>query len=122
MRLFTLQIFSQTAAEQRLRLLDDQGQLLGERSLPQADIERFVTEVEKDYRASRLDLSALGRRLYEWLDGPTERWLATLRAQHPIWRCMSMSRVACAICHGNCSTATLIFAAMPISVLPPSDR
>ena len=25
----------------------------------------------------------LGRRLYEWLDGPTERWLAGLRAQHP---------------------------------------
>ena len=82
MRLFTLQVFSQTATEQRLRLLDDQGKLFGERSLPQADIERFVTEVEKDYRASKLDLSALGRRLYEWLDGPTERWLAGLRAQH----------------------------------------
>jgi tetratricopeptide (TPR) repeat protein len=82
MQRFTFQIFAQTASEQRLRLLGEQGKLLGERSLPQADIERFVAEVEKDYRSSRLDLRDLGRRLYEWLDGPTERWLAGLRAQH----------------------------------------
>ncbi|MBL8253499.1 MAG: hypothetical protein JNJ76_07865, partial [Candidatus Competibacter sp.] len=83
MRQFTFQIFAQTAAEPRLRLLEEQGKLLGERSLPLADIERFIAEVEKDYRSSRLDLRGLGRRLYEWLDGPTERWLAGLRAQHP---------------------------------------
>ena len=46
MQLFTLQVFSQTATEQRLRLLDDQRKLFGERSLPQADIERFIAEVE----------------------------------------------------------------------------
>jgi hypothetical protein len=82
MQQFTFQIFAQTATEQRLRLLDEQGKLRDERSLPQADIERFVAEVEKDYRSSKLDLSRLGRRLYEWLDGPTERWLAELRKQH----------------------------------------
>ena len=42
MQRFIFQVFSQTATEQRLRLLDEQGKLLGERSLPQADIERLI--------------------------------------------------------------------------------
>ena len=42
MQRFIFQVFSQTATEQRLRLLDEQGKLLDERSLPQADIERLI--------------------------------------------------------------------------------
>lgn len=54
-------------------------QLLGERPLPQAELDAWIDQVERDYRTLGVDLLALGRRLHDWLDGPTERWIEQAR-------------------------------------------
>ncbi|MGH9839797.1 MAG: CHAT domain-containing protein [Blastocatellia bacterium] len=84
MNRLTFQVFAKTDHLSNLRLLDQHDNLIGERPLPNAEIEAFADEVKRAYRrgASAQELAALGRRLYEWLDGPTERWLAGLR-DHP---------------------------------------
>jgi tetratricopeptide (TPR) repeat protein len=55
------------------------GRLLGERPLPQAELDAWVAQIERDYRALGVDLLRLGRRLHDWLDGPTERWIEQAR-------------------------------------------
>jgi tetratricopeptide (TPR) repeat protein/CHAT domain-containing protein len=80
MRHHTIKVFQKTSDVALLRFLSPEGKLIGERELGLPDIERFAAEVESKYRVRSYDpaatLSALGRELYEWLDGPTMRWLA----------------------------------------------
>jgi CHAT domain-containing protein len=47
-----------------------------ERALDAADVSALIGFVEKNYRQTGGDLPGVGRRLYDWLDGPAERWLA----------------------------------------------
>ncbi len=61
-----------------LRFWED-GRLLGERPLPQAEVDARIAEIEREYRTAGVDLLTLGRRLYDWLDGPTERWIEQAR-------------------------------------------
>jgi hypothetical protein len=76
----TIKVFQKTAEITLLRFLSPEGKLIGERELSFPEIERFAAEVERKYRVLSYDptaaLPALGRELYEWLDGPTTRWLA----------------------------------------------
>jgi tetratricopeptide (TPR) repeat protein len=80
MQQHTIKVFQKTSEVALLRFLSPDGALIGERELDLSDIERFATEVEGRYQVLSYDptasLPALGRELYEWLDGPTTRWLA----------------------------------------------
>ena len=64
-----------------LRLVDPTGVPLGRRSLAPGEIDSLVDEVvatyDAAYRTPTHDLSGLGRRLFDWLDGSGERWLTT---------------------------------------------
>ena len=83
MREVRFEIFPQTSEQSLLRFYGPDGQMVGSRPLPKVEVDRFVAEVEAEYRTVSPDLAALGRRLYAWLDGPTERWLATARQGPP---------------------------------------
>src|SRR5262245_61402875 len=80
MRHHTIKVFQKTSEVALLRFLSLEGTLIGERELSLPDVERFAADVEDKYRVRPYDpaatLTALGRELYEWLDGPTTRWLA----------------------------------------------
>ncbi|MEE8170152.1 MAG: CHAT domain-containing protein, partial [Phycisphaerae bacterium] len=67
----------------RLRFLREDGGLLGERPLDKDQVDQLVTDVKEGYQRSSPDLAGLGRRLYEWLDGSSERWLAKARNGEP---------------------------------------
>ncbi len=69
-------VFPKTTSLSYLRLLDDTGKLLGERELDNAAINKLAEVVEKYYQRQMPELNVLGQHLYQWLDGPTERWLA----------------------------------------------
>ena len=69
-------VFGEGTESSRLRCYGADGQLQAERDLPANKIDELVDEVEKAYGTTSPDLQKLGRRLYAWLDGPTERWLA----------------------------------------------
>jgi len=56
-----------------LRFYDPDGRFIESR--PLAGISEFIDEVETGYATVSPNLERLGRRLYEWLDGPTERWM-----------------------------------------------
>jgi tetratricopeptide (TPR) repeat protein/CHAT domain-containing protein len=79
MQQHTIKVFQKTSEVALLRFLSPDGALIGERELSLSDIERFAAEVEGKYRVLSYDpratLPALGRELYEWLDGPITRWL-----------------------------------------------
>ncbi|MFH0982861.1 MAG: CHAT domain-containing protein [Planctomycetota bacterium] len=77
MRRYSFQVFRQDTDQPILRCLDADGRLIGQRPLARTDLAAFVREVEQGYQIANSDLPNLGRRLYEWLDGPTERWLAS---------------------------------------------
>jgi CHAT domain-containing protein len=80
MRHYTIKVFQKTSEVALLRFLSPEGTLIGERELNLPDIERFAADVEHKYRVRYYDREAtlpeLGRELYDWLDGPTTRWLA----------------------------------------------
>jgi tetratricopeptide (TPR) repeat protein len=82
MQQHTIKVFQKTSEVALLRFLSPDGAMIGERELSLSDIERFATEVEGRYRVLSYDptasLPALGRGLYEWLDGPATRWLAAV--------------------------------------------
>jgi hypothetical protein len=78
---YRLEIFARSNTQTLLRFLCPDGQLRGQRELPPADVETFVTEVECEYRKSIRALEDMGRRLHEWLDGPTPRWLVQAREE-----------------------------------------
>jgi hypothetical protein len=75
MRQHTFRIFAKTESASFLRLHGEDGRLLAERELSVSTVEQLVDQVEREYRTAMPNLVDLGRRLYEWLDGPTERWL-----------------------------------------------
>ncbi|HEX7242657.1 MAG TPA: CHAT domain-containing protein, partial [Longimicrobiaceae bacterium] len=68
-----MEVFSRTEDAATLRFYGTDGALVGTRELD--GLQGFIGEVEKGYRTRAPDLVSLGQRLYEWLDGPTERWL-----------------------------------------------
>jgi len=75
MRTFTFTVFAKTDKISTLRFLGPDGKAIGERDLAQEKIDALIREVESGYRVAAPRLEDLGTRLYEWLDGPTERWL-----------------------------------------------
>jgi hypothetical protein len=83
MKHYIFKIFPKSDKVSVLRFLASDGGLIGERELAIPDVQRFIDEVEASYRAAAPGLSDLGRRLYEWLDGSTERWLEKVRAGAP---------------------------------------
>jgi tetratricopeptide (TPR) repeat protein len=83
MRQVRFEVFAQTPEQSLLRFYGEDGRLIGDRPLSTAEVDRFVDEVEKSYGAVSPDLAALGRKLYAWLDGPTERWMAVAREGPP---------------------------------------
>ncbi len=83
MRQVRFEVFAQTPEQSLLRFVGHDGRLIGDRPLVTAEVDRFVAEVEKGYRTVSPDLAALGRTLYAWLDGPTERWMAAARQGPP---------------------------------------
>src|SRR5262245_15296561 len=75
----TIKVFPKTAEVTLLRFLSPEGKFIGERQLDHSEIERFALEVERKYRIVSVDsltLAELGQELYEWLDGPANRWLS----------------------------------------------
>jgi tetratricopeptide (TPR) repeat protein len=74
MRTFRFEVFPATDQVRVFRLYGPGDKPLGERTLD--GVSSFVNEVEDRYAIAALDLPGLGRRLFAWLDGPTERWLA----------------------------------------------
>jgi hypothetical protein len=83
MRQVRFEVFAQTPEQSLLRFFGQDGRLIGDRPLLTAEVDRFVAEVEKGYKTVSPDLAALGRKLYAWLDGPTERWMAAAREGPP---------------------------------------
>ncbi|MBI3272434.1 MAG: tetratricopeptide repeat protein [Planctomycetes bacterium] len=79
MREFTFTVFAKTDTVSILRFIGPDGKAIGERELAASAIHAFVQQVESDYRVAAPRLAELGSRLYEWLDGPTERWLELAR-------------------------------------------
>jgi tetratricopeptide (TPR) repeat protein len=86
MRQYTLNVFQQTADSFKLRLFDSEKKLLDQRDLQITDIQQFISAVESDYKtraSDQLDLQkrlvSLGGKLYEWVDGPANRWLSQAR-------------------------------------------
>ncbi|MGH9801431.1 MAG: CHAT domain-containing protein, partial [Blastocatellia bacterium] len=74
----TFSIFQKTDNLFNLRLLNSDDKLAGERELDNDAVAALANLVEAYYRRETLQLTAIGAQLYEWLDGPTERWLANL--------------------------------------------
>jgi tetratricopeptide (TPR) repeat protein len=83
MRQVRFEVFAQTPEQSLLRFFGQDGRLIGDRPLLATEVDRFVAEVEKGYKTVSPDLAALGRKLYAWLDGPTERWMAAAREGPP---------------------------------------
>ena len=79
MQTHLIQVFPKTEDLAWLRWFDAANQLRDERPLEMMRVIEFVNAVEREYQTHASQLSALGRRLYEWLDGPTERWLEQAR-------------------------------------------
>jgi len=68
-----------------LQLLNGGATLLDSRPLDMVGVERLVQEVERAYEFEeivKVDLVGLGRRLYDWLDGPL-CWLKKVREDSP---------------------------------------
>ncbi|MGH9851223.1 MAG: CHAT domain-containing protein, partial [Blastocatellia bacterium] len=76
----TFSIFQKTDSLSHLRLLDGEGKLAGERELDNDAVAAFTNLAEAYYRRDTPQLTEIGSQLYEWLDGPTERWLARVGA------------------------------------------
>ncbi len=72
----TFSIFQKTDSLSLLRLLDHEGRLAGERELDNDAVVALASLADAYYRRDTPQLTAIGAQLYEWLDGPTERWLA----------------------------------------------
>lgn len=63
-----------------LRLLRSDGSLIAERALSRQDLDELVAATQAIYGRPISDPRSLGERLYDWLDGPSERWLASQSA------------------------------------------
>ena len=69
--------------DDNMRLFGPHGKQVGQRQLSAVEIGHFVQQVEASYQRSSPDLRKLGKRLYHWLDGPSQRWLAGARRGTP---------------------------------------
>ncbi|MGH9842895.1 MAG: CHAT domain-containing protein, partial [Blastocatellia bacterium] len=76
MNQFTFSIFQKTDSLSLLRLLDREGKLIAERELDGDAVNGLAALVDDYYRRNTPKLAEIGARLYRWLDGPSERWLA----------------------------------------------
>jgi|GEM_PF-3188445 len=59
----------------RIWVRASEGRSLAERTLPRAEVDRFVREIETACGEPSADLAALGRRMYDWLNGLGGAWL-----------------------------------------------
>ena len=78
----TIRIFNRTPQTAVMRLLSASGDLIDERELNRAEVDAWIDQVETGYADVSPALGLLGRRLYDWLDGPEHRWLAKAFAEH----------------------------------------
>jgi hypothetical protein len=70
MRQYVFETVEQTDERTLLRLRDGGGGLMGQRTLEMSAVRAPIDEVEAGCRADAPDLPGLGRKLYDWLDGP----------------------------------------------------
>ena len=75
MKNFHLKIFPKTQEVPMLQFRDQDGTFIDERPLDRGEIERFSKEIDEEYGKVAPVLPSLGRALYSWVDGPTQRWL-----------------------------------------------
>ena len=75
MKVYHLEVYPKTQEVPMLRFQDQNGTNIKERPLDREEVEQFSTEMEEEYRKVAAGLPRLGRLLYEWVDGPTQRWL-----------------------------------------------
>ncbi len=80
MNQITFSIFQKTDSLSFLRRHDRDSKQVVERELDNDAIAALARLVEAYYRRDGLRLAEIGRQLYEWLDGPAERWLAQAEA------------------------------------------
>lgn len=80
MQTYYITVRAKTDSLSLLRLRGPGGELIGERELQRKELDDLVEEVEQSYRVTfGFDLLGLGQRLYEWLDGTSDRWLEEIR-------------------------------------------
>ena len=75
MKTYRLEVFQKTEEVPTLQWKREDGTLIDSRPLDRVHIDQFSREVEESYRKVAPSLSRIGQLLYEWADGPTERWL-----------------------------------------------
>lgn len=75
MKNVTIKVFDKTDKQYVMRLIDADGKLMHDRELDAAKVEQLLDEVEAQYHDASPQLGKLGRRLYDWLDGPKDQWL-----------------------------------------------
>ncbi|WP_344814673.1 CHAT domain-containing protein, partial [Microlunatus aurantiacus] len=79
------EVFDANGTNPRLRWWSATDAPVQERRLDRAEMEAWAARVESDYQTLAPDLTGLGDSLYQWLDGPTQRWLEAARSrQQPI--------------------------------------
>ena len=71
----------------KLRFFGPDNQQIDSRPLVAEKVKEFVDAIEKKYTGSRSvtttdGFPSTGQKLYEWLDGPTSRWLDKARKKH----------------------------------------
>jgi hypothetical protein len=77
-----MQVFPQTQEVPILRLFSPDKTLIAERPIDRTAIDQFITRIESGYVRITPSLSTLGQQLYEWIDGPTQRWVERLLRDH----------------------------------------
>lgn len=78
---YRIELFDAEGTNPRLRWFPPEGEM-AERRLTRKDIDEFVDRVANEYSAYSPVLTQLGADLYNWLDGPTERWLQKALSDH----------------------------------------
>jgi hypothetical protein len=80
---YRFELFNARGSHPRLRWFTPDGPMV-ERRLDRGEVEGLITRVATEYETFKFrpDLPGLGAELYQWLDGPTERWLQAARARH----------------------------------------
>lgn len=84
MDIYRAEVLDADGHDPRLRWTTADG-AVSERVLRREEADELVGATGDLYRVGEGSLAELGARLYRWLDGPTERWLASARAlQRPL--------------------------------------
>ena len=81
MKTYRVTVFDSEGSNPRLRWWVPDSHAPVERSLVVDEVKSWVAEVENSYRVGGLGLDVLGKRLFNWLDGPTDRWVSRAREQ-----------------------------------------